>query len=238
MYVYPVKKTILLSLFVILCANAKSQLLISILLGNKLKQEKMELGIDGGLSLSTITNQSDAKFKGSFNLGLYIDFKLKNSPFTLFTGYIPKLTLGATRIDVFPSGSTTIDTVFKEGYIKRNLNYFGLPFGAKYNFKNNLFIGVGVQIAFLFKAKDYYLTKIKENEDLEFHQKVTSKFNSFDWGASFRFGYEFKKSNNFKIYLNYYQGFVNIYRSASPLKRWNSVINLNFQIPIGNKAEK
>jgi hypothetical protein len=229
----------ILILIIIFChSSGNSQILISILLGNKINRDKVELGLDGGLSLSSFTNQKDAQYKGSLNLGMYLDFKIKKTNFIFFTGYIPKYTLGATKLNVFPSGSEIIDTVFNEGFIKRKLNYFALPFGIKYKFKNHIFIGLGAQIGYLFKVKDYYITKIKKNEDIEFHQKVTSKFNPIDWGLTFRLGYEFEKSNDLKIYINYYQGFINVYKTHSSLKRWNNVININLQIPLGKKSEK
>jgi hypothetical protein len=51
---------------------SQGQVLLSILLDNKLNSDKLEFGLDGGLST--------AKSKSSLNLEFYFDIKLKNSP--------------------------------------------------------------------------------------------------------------------------------------------------------------
>ena len=74
-------KIISFAFIVFQCSTSQSQILISILLGNKINRDKIELGLDGGYCLSTIVNQDDANFKSSFNLGLYLDLKIKKTKF-------------------------------------------------------------------------------------------------------------------------------------------------------------
>ncbi len=57
---------------------AKTQVLISILLGDKLNTGKIEFGLEGGANWSTMKNLDQAKSLSTFNLGFYFDIKLKN----------------------------------------------------------------------------------------------------------------------------------------------------------------
>lgn len=48
------KRTIILFFFLAIAASANSQVLISLLLGDKLNSEKLKFGMEGGMNLSTI----------------------------------------------------------------------------------------------------------------------------------------------------------------------------------------
>ena len=74
--------------------KANSQVLISLLLGDKLNTEKLKFGLDGGLNYSTISNIDPSRYRPNFNLGFYFDFLLKKdpkypgmSPFSTYRGY-------------------------------------------------------------------------------------------------------------------------------------------------------
>jgi hypothetical protein len=48
-------------LLLLLCSQGQSQVLISILLGDKLNSGQIEFGLDGGFSLSNLTGIDEAK---------------------------------------------------------------------------------------------------------------------------------------------------------------------------------
>ena len=79
-----------------------SQVLISLLFGEKLNSDKMKFGLDGGLNLSNLTGTEGTRFLENFNLGLYFDIRLKeNSNWYIHTGALLKSEMGARGIDVY-----------------------------------------------------------------------------------------------------------------------------------------
>ena len=59
-------------LFLLLSYQANSQILISLLLGDKLNSDKLEFGLDGGVSFSHIRGLSQSKYMADLNLGFYL----------------------------------------------------------------------------------------------------------------------------------------------------------------------
>jgi hypothetical protein len=57
---------------------ANSQVLISLLLGDKLNSGGIEFGLDGGFSLSSLSGVEPSQAHSDFNLGFYFDIRMKN----------------------------------------------------------------------------------------------------------------------------------------------------------------
>ncbi|HEU4861321.1 MAG TPA: hypothetical protein VFT15_15860, partial [Chitinophagaceae bacterium] len=97
--------------------TGNTQVLISILLGDKLNTGKIEFGLDGGANWSTIKNLDGAKSLTGFNLGFYFDFKLKDPSWMLNTGVIVKSNMGADELPVYSLGNPNLDNAFTGGKI-------------------------------------------------------------------------------------------------------------------------
>ena len=69
------KKIIGILFLIILFNNAHSQVLITLLLGDKLNSPGMEFGLTGGYNWSTISNMEANKSLSTFNLGFYFVIK-------------------------------------------------------------------------------------------------------------------------------------------------------------------
>ena len=63
--------------FILFTYNLQSQVLIALLLGDKLNSGKIEFGLDGGLNYSSISSLETDNFKSDFNLGFYFDIKIE-----------------------------------------------------------------------------------------------------------------------------------------------------------------
>jgi hypothetical protein len=73
------KKRILL-LITLFCVSASySQVLISMVFGDKLNSPFLEFGLEGGANLSTISNLKTTGSNIGFNLGFYFDIRIKKS---------------------------------------------------------------------------------------------------------------------------------------------------------------
>ena len=117
-------KRVFLVVFAILMSyTCQSQVLIALLLGDKLNSGKIEFGLDGGLNFSQIGNMSSKSFSREFNLGFYFDIKMKEQWY-LNTGVLVKSTLGLdnlTESDLEFLNATTYDA---EGDYKQRINNF------------------------------------------------------------------------------------------------------------------
>ncbi|HEY3429120.1 MAG TPA: PorT family protein, partial [Cyclobacteriaceae bacterium] len=126
-------RTILPLLFFALSSlPLKGQVLISLLLGDKLNSGKIEFGLDGGINFPDVRGLSESEMRGLFNLGFYFDFKLKNPQWMIHTGVIVKSTMGANNLPVYLLGNPDLDNAFVDGNVQRKMNYFNVPIAMKY----------------------------------------------------------------------------------------------------------
>jgi hypothetical protein len=77
-----------------------SQVLISLLLGDKLNTGKIEFGLDGGVNFPDIRGLDYGDMKAGFNLGFYFDIKVKETNWMFHTGVLVKSSMGATNLPV------------------------------------------------------------------------------------------------------------------------------------------
>ena len=137
------KKALLLCVLSLSLQVCYSQVLISLLLGDKLNSGKMEFGLDGGLTLSNIQGANGADKLTGFNLGFYFDIKMKNPAWMLNTGVIVKSPLGAKGLPVYTLGDPSLDNAFEGGSVITKLGYFNVPVMMKYQFKNHIYLKKG-----------------------------------------------------------------------------------------------
>ena len=98
--------------------NANSQVLISLLLGDKLNSGQIECGLTGGYGMTNIINEPDSKHLNTFYLGFYFDFLLKkDKPWYIYTGVLVKSRMGASGIPIYSLGDMDMDSVFQGGNI-------------------------------------------------------------------------------------------------------------------------
>ena len=117
--------------------TVQSQILIALLLGDKLNSGKIEFGLDGGFNYSRIGSLESNNWYRNLNLGFYFDFKMKNQWY-LNTGVLVKSTLGLdelTEEDLSFLGATTYEAV---GPYSQRIGYFIVPALAKYKFDNHM----------------------------------------------------------------------------------------------------
>ena len=223
----------------LLFANAaRTQVLISILLGDKLNSGKIEFGLDGGANWSTIKNLDGAKNLTGFNLGFYFDFKLKNPSWMLNTGVIVKSNMGADELPVYTLGDPDLDNAFSGGKISRKINYFNVPIMMKYTFSNHIYLKAGTQLGLGYKAYDEFKNSVNDEDDLKYKLEIKNQFHPIDAGLAFGAGYRLMKGNGMNIGLQYYFGLIDIKIDDSTPDQFNRVLYLTVGIPIGKNSKK
>jgi hypothetical protein len=218
--------------------SSKSQVLISLLLGDKLNTGKIEFGLDGGVNWLKISNTPGATHLFDWNLGFYFDFKLKNPHWLVNTGVLVKSKMGTSGLNPYSVGNELVDSLFIGGTVDRKINYFNVPVMMKYRLKNNIFFEAGTQLGLRYTGYDFFRKEINEEDDLTFFYDVADDFTRIDAGATAGAGYKFKDGEGMAIHVRYYNGFVDTDRKLEG-NQYYSAWYINVSIPIGKaKAEK
>src|SRR5262245_21555550 len=233
------RKYLLITALMICAVNTiHSQVLISILLGDKLNSGNIEFGLDGGLNWSNIKGLEPSKSLSGFNLGFYFDFKLKKAPWMINTGVIVKGNMGADELPVYSLGNAALDSSIKGGKVARKINYFSVPVMIKYRFENNIFLKAGIQLGLRYSAFDKFTNSIHDEEDLTYKLKIKDQFHPLDAGLAVGAGYRFMKGNGMNLGIQYYYGLVDVVVNDTSPNQFNRAFYLNIGIPIGVKKAK
>ena len=215
-------------------SSAHSQVLISLLLGDKLNSDKIEFGLDSGLNWSKIGNLDSNSSYRTFNLGFYFDI-LVDDKWSINTGVLVKSSLGADDLSEKDLEFLEITPEGEKGTYSQRLNYFLVPALMRYNFPNRIYIEAGPQFGLMYKSSVDYNSETDE-EDIEIRKYNKDKINKIDAGVSGGIGYRLSPRKGMSLGLRYYYGFVNTYKGESGTN--NSSLFMKFTIPVGTGGKK
>lgn len=220
--------------------QAHSQILISIIFGDKLNSPNLEFGLEGGYNWSKISNFQTSKPLGAYNLGFYFDFKIKEK-FYIYTGVLVKSNLGVNNLrndDLYRIGGYIyydISGKQLDGTYSQKLSYFWVPVLAKYRHKSNFFIEAGPQFGLMYKANIHF-TASDGDITADFAENNKDDIQRLDVGGVIGIGHKFKKGPGWSVSVKYYQGFVDVYKNVANTK--NSGLFVSGYIPIGAGKKK
>ena len=218
--------------------TTNSQALVALLLGDKIKSNKVKIGIFLGEQSSYITDANTVTFKPnlSFTIGTYIDVKMKKNNKWILQNYIIfKSPKGADGLDVSKE-SISDNIVLNENMkmLRRNITYFQLTPVIRFCFTSSWLLGIGPYAGFKILVKDTYSTK-KDDGDLTYKLKKNSDFSTLDTGIAFDIQCRLIKGNGIQLNLRYEQGFTNIYKSNLDRKGHNMAFHFGVGIPVDKK---
>ena len=217
--------------------TAQSQVLISLLLGDKLNSGNLEFGLEGGYNFSNISGFESTKSIGNFNIGFYFDIKIKDH-WSLYTGVLVKSNLGADRLSEVDLEKLGVPTYEEPGDYSQVLKYFVVPALAKYTFDDRIYIEGGPQFALLSKAFVEYNSDI-DGRDARIRSKNKSDVNPIDMGVTIGTSYRLTdKISGMTIGIKYYYGLVNVYKGQSGTNNSSLFLKLNVPIGAGKASEK
>jgi hypothetical protein len=217
---------------------AQSQVLISLLFGDKLNSDKIKFGLEGGVNFVNVTNLETATVEPNFNIGFYFDFKLKESPnWFLHTGVIVKSTMGAS-LEPYSLNDRALDSLFESGSVERKMQYWNVPLLMRYKFNNNIFIEGGPMFGLLYKGTDIFTNEIEGN-DLTYNNNIRKQHTRFDIGLEGGVGYHMPKvMNGLNIGARYYQGLLNSSTTENAdQKNTSYYVFVGLPIGAGEKAQ-
>jgi hypothetical protein len=226
------KKNLLIIVLLLCIQSVNSQVLISLIFGDKLNSPNVEFGLEGGANFSTISNLEGAKYRTDFNLGFYFDFLLKNPSWAINTGVIVKSSMGADGLAVYSLNNENLDTSFAGGHVDRKINYFNVPLMIKYKFDNHIYLKAGTQLGLLHKAYDEFKNNYN-GENLEYKNDIKDQIHVIDAGLAIGAGYRLMKGNGMNLGVNYYYGLVPLMKGDSSPNVYNRSFYITAGIPIG-----
>ena len=212
---------------------AKGQVLISLLLGDKLNSGKVEFGLDGGVNYPNMRGLTEGKAKGLFNIGFYFDIKTKNPKWMVHTGVLVKASLGTYGLPVYSLNNPDLDNAFAGGQVQRKINYFNVPFGMKYKFSDRIFAIGAIVPSLRSKAYDIFTNTSPDGGDLEYKRDVKDQFHRLDFGLMGGLGYRLMGGNGMNLTLRYYYGLVDVVVDDTTPNQYNTSVYLAVGIPIG-----
>jgi hypothetical protein len=212
--------------------SAKSQVLISILFGDKLNSEKIEFGLKGGFNQSYFSEPSEAEGLNNFNLGFYFHVNLKENSY-LSTGVLVKSTLGARGMSTYPIGDADFDNVFVDGELIKKVHYFHVPLMWQQRFNQRWYLEGGFQVGLRSKAEDIFELEESFGGDLNYKNDTRDNYKRLDFGLVGGVGYKWKKQpKSVSSGVNYYYGLTDISKVAGESYQ-NSSIYIYIKVPIG-----
>ena len=229
------KKYLFSIFFLFFVYNLQSQVLIALLLGDKLNTGKIEFGLDGGLNFSSMSGLETNKWKRDFNLGFYFDIKMKDQWY-FNTGVLVKSSLGADELSEADLAEVSSDIFFNDnGEYTQKISYFLVPALVKYRFKNHIYAEIGPQFGLMYKAWVEYNYDIDGNSArIKYENK--DFVNRMEVGAVAGVGYRLLRGLGWTVGVRYHYGFTNVYKNNSSVK--NNSLFLKLNIPIGVSEEK
>ena len=219
----------------ILClsgATAHSQVLISLLFGDKLNKEGIEFGLDAGFNWSQISDLESSSSLRTFNLGLYFDIRIKD-PWYLYAGALFKYNMGLDELTDEDLAILGITPFTEEGNYAQRINYIAVPVMARYKFRNRIFLEGGFQVNFRTRA---FVEFTSESDELDIKVKEFNKdaIKGVDAGLTGGLGYSLSPGKGISLGLRYYYGLVDVYKDLEGTR--NSTLFLRATIPVGAKG--
>lgn len=231
------KKIILLTIVCCYVNHLSAQILIALLLGDKLNSEKIEFGFNITPTLSTLT-QMDGDLKSGLGLGLYFNIRLK--PDLYFHPELnPKSAFGITNLRPYATGDNDIDQIYlndDNAKVLRRIKAISLPLMIRYRIKGLLFANFGPQLNVFYSSKDIFNTRVNKDE-IDYTASIKDQVSFMDIGITGGLEYKIKKDKGCGIGLRYYYGFTDILTNTKGTQR-NAAFNLSVSIPIDPSAKK
>ena len=233
------KKYISLLFVLFFILNMQSQVLITLLLGDKLNSDGLEFGLEGGLNWAQVSGLETNNYARKFNLGFYFDIRLKNQ-WDVYTGVLVKSNMGIDKLtdaDMLALGATIYEDSNGDrlvGNYSHKMNTFLVPVLIKYKFKNYFYAEIGPQFGLMYDSWIEFESDI-DGRDATIKEYNKDMINRIDVGAMAGFGYQLLKGKGMQMGVKYYYGFVDVYKDRPGSK--NSSFFLKFSVPIGAKKK-
>jgi DNA-binding XRE family transcriptional regulator len=213
---------------------ANSQILISIIFGDKLNSDKLEFGLVVGASNSTILNLENAKYTSNFSLGMYFNIKM-GERFWLHTGAIAKSTYGADNLSVYDLNDDTLNIAFQNASVKRDFGIINVPAFFRYQTKNGWGVELGPQFSLRTKVDDIFNVSFEDSRNkLIFRNDLSDSYKRITVEGTAGLYKKLRKGEGVTLNVRYNFSLYDILKdNNSGVSQYHSVFTFLVGIPIG-----
>jgi hypothetical protein len=230
----------LASAFTLVPREANGQVLIGLLLGDKVTSEKFHLSLNIGANFSDLKGMEDTKIRPGFFLGLGGEWRFAEHWFLQpEIGVFYYVGANNLPMDYFPP-PPEVEDIVTGNEVSRRLNYFTIPVLLKYGVAGNrLHLGAGGQVGFLTSAQDKYEGTSDNGNPVTVDQDIKDYTVSTDLGLLFNVEYKFKPDVlSMGIVARYYLGLTDTVKDNPGDPVYNSVFSVLLTVPIGEIPEQ
>jgi len=234
-------KAIIILTLILICViprQANSQVLLSLLFGDKLNSGKIEFGLDGGVNLSNMSN-TEGNMAHDWNLGFFFYIDLAEKSF-IHTGVLVKSKWGVNNLYPYPTGDEDVDSLMlEEGTMDRNISYFNVPITYCHYVYKGIFLEGGFMFGLRSKGTDELRATSDVGDEVIVSVDISNQLTRLDAGLLGGAGYKFQKGLGVSLGVRYYWGLIDVHTDNFGIKHNNSNLFFFFTAPIGKgKAER
>jgi Outer membrane protein beta-barrel domain len=220
----------LIGIFICISSSANSQVILSLLFGDKLNSDELLFGIHMHYSWNDLSGTDPSSSLKKFNIGLFLTYKV-NDQWQLNTEVMAKYQRGATGMTPYSLNDPQLDATFANGEFTRSVGYIALPVTTRYVMAEKFFLEAGPNIAFRINAEDVFKMGISQGDQkLEINSKELTS--SWDVGMLFGAGYYLGKGRDLAMGIRYAAGFSDVSKDVEGEQTHNGFY-LYGNIPIG-----
>jgi len=212
---------------------AQAQVLIGMLLGDKVASEKFHVGFDFGGNLSFLHGLPGTRPGFGANVGLFGEYRFAEHAY-LHVELVATAAMGERHIpaDQFDP-PVEVPPDLTDVLVERKLNYVALPVLVKGGFFNNrLILAAGLQGMVLTGGRDIYTGTA--SDELEVVHKRGKDLSRFDAGGLGMVEVKLWPNDPYALsaVARYYQGFVNV-EHQSGRAVFNGTVTVSLMLPLG-----
>jgi len=218
---------------------SQAQVLIGVLIGNKVTSPKFHLGVALGANLP-IDDRPDMNFWAGFHLQLYADWRfskrfLFQPGLIAYEGY-PLRWKDDAQPDPPSDFSDEIEYTRKA---RRNISWFGIPLIVKAEVHPLFQIGLGPQVNLRSGATNFYQGASPNGNSVQLREVAKSTINYADIGAVLWLEVKFSKKSAYSpgIAFRFYNGFLDIAKSPN-IKEIARIGSIVATLPVGAATAK
>ncbi len=226
------------SFFIGAIYTTHSQILISMIFGDKLNSDKLAFGLTVGASSSTITNLENAKYANHFSFGLYFNIKLAEKNWFLHTGAIPKSTYGAKNLTLYELGDPSLDSTLQTANLEKKFGIINVPILISYQTNNFWGFELGPMISLRTKVKDIFTVKYDDSKNtLVYTNLVSDSYKRISFEGAAGIYKILRKGKGVTLNLRYIYGLHDILKNNPGASQHHSVFTFLVGIPVGANKE-
>ena len=206
--------------------TAHSQILISLIFGDKLNSENVQFGLITGVSANTFSNMGMDVQRGSVPLGMFFDINIKQSDRFIFNPYLllnSKSGIQGKRLTFRPDSPIVRPSYDEQLEAEIRVDYFTLAPLLKTKMFNYAYFDIGPQASLMYNSVYILQGELDDTKKAYFEENVKEFTRRIDAGITGGFSYKFMKGEGASLALRAYQGFTNVYKNESvPQELYNS----------------